>query len=88
MLAAMATVEEFEAAKQQVEGLSKRPSNDDLLNLYGLYKQATAGDVTGKKPGRLDIKGRAKFEAWERRRGLSAEDARSEYVALASRLAG
>ncbi|MEM1416332.1 MAG: acyl-CoA-binding protein [Myxococcota bacterium] len=84
----MATVEEFEAAKQQVEGLTRRPSNEDLLNLYGLYKQATAGDVSGKKPGRLDIKGRAKFEAWERRRGLSAEAARAEYVALVGRLAG
>ena len=83
----MATVEEFEAAKQRVEGLTRRPSNEDLLSLYGLYKQATAGDATGKKPGRLDIKGRAKFEAWERRRGLSADDARSQYVARVDRLA-
>ena len=57
-----------------------------LLQLYGLYKQATEGDVSGKRPGLLDVKGRAKFDAWTERKGLSTEKARSEYVALVTRL--
>ena len=44
--------------------LKEAPSNDDLLELYALFKQATAGDVTGSRPGMMDFKGRAKFDAW------------------------
>ncbi len=84
----MATEEEFQAAVKRVEGLPKRPSNDDLLALYSLYKQATAGDVSGKRPGMLDVKGRAKYDAWAKRQGMSAEDARAAYVATVTRLGG
>ncbi|MBX3275658.1 MAG: acyl-CoA-binding protein [Sandaracinaceae bacterium] len=82
----MATVEEFEAAAARVQKLPKTPSNDDLLELYALFKQATVGDATGKRPGLLDVRGRAKFDAWERRRGMSAEGARAAYVAVVARL--
>ncbi len=82
----MATVEEFEAAVARVNSLPKTPSNDSLLQLYGLYKQATAGDVGGKRPGMLDVRGRAKYDAWAERKGLSAEKARAAYVELANRL--
>lgn len=82
----MATVEEFERAVERVQKLPKRPSNDALLELYGLYKQATAGDVTGKRPGLLDVRGRAKFDAWAEREGLSPDEARRRYVALVERL--
>lgn len=77
----------FKAAKARVEGLTKRPSNDQLLDLYGLYKQATEGDVTGSRPGLLDLKGRAKFDAWASRKGLSKDDAMKKYVALVDDLA-
>ena len=82
----MATEEEFQAAVDRVQGLPSRPSNDALLELYGLYKQATAGDVSGKRPGMLDVKGRAKYDAWAGRKGMSAEDARAAYVAVVERL--
>ena len=65
----MASVEEFEAAIARVNGLPKTPPNDVLLKLYGLYKQATAGDVSGKRPGMLDVRGRAKYDAWAGRAG-------------------
>ena len=77
----MASVEEFEAAVKSVKGLSKAPDNSSLLELYAFYKQATAGDVSGKRPGMLDVRGRAKYDAWTKVKGLSAEDARSKYVA-------
>lgn len=80
--------ERFRDAKARVEKLSSRPSNDQLLDLYGLYKQATDGDVTGSRPGMLDLKGRAKYDSWARRKGTSKDDAMKAYVALADALAG
>lgn len=79
--------ERFGEAKARVEKLARRPSNEQLLDLYGLYKQAAEGDVTGSRPGMLDLKGRAKFDAWGKRKGLSKEDAMKQYVALVDRLA-
>lgn len=78
----------FEDAQARVKQLSKSPSNDDLLELYALYKQATAGDVTGSRPGMLDLKGRAKFDAWSKKKGTSKDDAMTKYVALVDRLVG
>lgn len=77
----------FEDAQIRVKQLSKTPSTDDLLELYALYKQATVGDVTGSRPGMLDMKGRAKYDAWSKKKGTSKEDAMAEYVALVDRLA-
>jgi diazepam-binding inhibitor (GABA receptor modulator, acyl-CoA-binding protein) len=56
--------------------------NDALLELYALYKQATAGDVAGSRPGMLDLKGRAKYDAWARQKGTTAEAAMTAYIAL------
>lgn len=78
----------FEEAQARVKTLSDRPSNDDLLALYAFYKQGTTGDVQGKRPGRLDFKGRAKYDAWAERKGISADDAKTKYVALVERLVG
>ncbi len=82
----MQTSAAFEAAQERVKKLSKAPSTDDLLELYALYKQATSGDVSGSRPGMLDMKGRAKFDAWTKKKGLSREDAMTRYVALVDRL--
>jgi diazepam-binding inhibitor (GABA receptor modulator, acyl-CoA-binding protein) len=54
----------FEAAQKRARELTKTPTTDDLLELYALYKQVTSGDVSGSRPGMLDLKGRAKFDAW------------------------
>ena len=58
------------------------PSNDVKLQFYALYKQATEGDVKGKKPGMLDQVGRAKYNAWEKLRGTDSENAMRQYVDL------
>jgi diazepam-binding inhibitor (GABA receptor modulator, acyl-CoA-binding protein) len=57
-------------------------SNDVMLDLYALYKQATAGDASGARPGMLDIKGRAKYDAWAKRKGTSKDAAMEAYIAL------
>jgi acyl-CoA-binding protein len=76
----------FLDAQERVKKLSKRPSNPELLDLYGLFKQATEGDAKGSRPGMLDPKGRAKFDAWTSRKGMSGADARTRYVALVAEL--
>lgn len=83
----MTLKEKFAAAQDRVQKLEKRPSNDQLLELYAFYKQATVGDATGGRPGLLDVKGRAKFDAWTKRKGLKKEEAMKKYVALVEKLA-
>jgi acyl-CoA-binding protein len=82
----MATEDEFRAAAEDVKGLPADPGNDTKLRLYALYKQATEGDVQGKRPGFTNPVGRAKYDAWEALRGMSVDTARSDYVALVSSL--
>lgn len=82
----MATEQEFQEAVDRSKQLSKRPSNDELLLLYALYKQATEGDVQGEKPGGFDFKGMAKYGAWEEQKGKPADTARAEYVQLVNKL--
>jgi acyl-CoA-binding protein len=84
----MSLPEKFEDAQKRVNALTSRPSNDQLLELYALYKQATVGDASGKRPGMLDLKGRAKFDAWEGQKGKSKDSAMEAYIALVDRLAG
>ncbi|MBX3251189.1 MAG: acyl-CoA-binding protein [Myxococcales bacterium] len=82
----MATREELEAAVQRVNSLPSTPGTSDMLALYALYKQATVGDVTGSRPGMLDVRGRAKWDAWAAKKGMSREAAGDAYLALATRL--
>lgn len=56
--------------------------NDVMLDLYALYKQASTGDATGSRPGMLDIKGRAKFDAWAKHKGMTKDAAMEKYIAL------
>ena len=70
----------FEQAQQDVKTLTERPSNDDLLTLYAHFKQGTDGDVSGKRPGMLDMVGRAKYDAWAGLSGTSSDDAKQQYV--------
>ncbi|MBS3916168.1 MAG: acyl-CoA-binding protein [Sulfuritalea sp.] len=72
----------FEAAVAASKNLSERPDNSTLLQIYALYKQATAGDVEGKRPGFTDMVGRAKFDAWAEVKGTGKEDAMQRYIDL------
>ena len=75
----------FAQAQKDVNDLAERPDNDTLLMLYALYKQATQGDVSGSRPGMLDVRGRAKFDAWAKRKGTSKDAAMEAYIALVER---
>jgi len=72
----------FKKAVADSKKLTERPSNDVLLKIYALYKQATEGDVQGKRPGLMDMVGRAKYDAWAAIQGTSADDAMQDYVDL------
>ncbi|ODQ82095.1 hypothetical protein BABINDRAFT_6704 [Babjeviella inositovora NRRL Y-12698] len=69
-----------------VNALTTRPSDDQLLALYGLYKQATVGDNETAKPGMFDLKGKYKWESWNKLKGTSQEDAEKQYIALVDEL--
>lgn len=82
----MATKEDFDQAVVLSKELTTRPSNEDLLKLYSLFKQSSEGDVTGERPGGFDFKGAAKFDAWESIKGLASDDAMTQYVELVNQL--
>lgn len=77
---------QFESAIEAVKQLSQRPSNEDLLELYAYFKQATEGDVTGSRPGLFDFKAGAKYDAWEKVKGMGSEDAMQGYLKTVERL--
>ncbi|MGI9648200.1 MAG: acyl-CoA-binding protein [Acidimicrobiia bacterium] len=72
----------FATAAAEARELPATPGNEDLLRLYALYKQGSAGDVTGDRPGMMDFVGRAKHDAWDGLRGTSQPDAMQMYIDL------
>ena len=78
----------FEQAAAAAKSLPDRPDDESLLQLYALYKQGSSGDVTGEKPAFFDFVGQAKFNAWEKLQGLSAGEARQQYIDLVDKLGG
>ena len=76
----------FEAAVANSKNLSERPDNITMLKIYGLYKQATAGDNADKKPSFSDMVGRAKWDAWEKLKGTEADAAKQLYIDLITEL--
>jgi len=82
----MALLEDFNTAVAQSKELTKRPSNEELLDLYALFKQATEGDVNEPRPGGFDFKAIAKHDAWNSKKGKTKDTAMEEYVALVKNL--
>ena len=72
----------FEAAVAASKQLPEKPDNMTLLKIYSLYKQASDGDVEGKRPGFTDMVGRAKYDAWAAVKGKSKDEAMQDYVDL------
>jgi len=71
-----------------VKAFTKRPSDEELLDFYGLYKQATVGDNNTAQPWAVQMEARAKWDAWAKYKGLSADEAQQKYVALYESLKG
>lgn len=82
----MSIQETFEKSVKEAQSLTERPSNEDLLLIYSLYKQATEGDNNTERPGGFDFKTAAKYNAWDKLKGMSKEDAMNQYIDLISRL--
>mmetsp|Transcript_28562 Transcript_28562/g.45835 ORF Transcript_28562/g.45835 Transcript_28562/m.45835 type:complete len:84 (+) Transcript_28562:65-316(+) len=80
----MVSQAEFDTAAEEAKGLSKA-SNEQMLELYGWFKQANVGDVNTDRPGMLDFKGKSKWDAWEKCKGTSKEDAMGKYVEAVAR---
>jgi len=76
----------FEAAQAAARNLRTRPDNDTLLELYSYFKQATEGDACGDRPGAFDFVARAKYDAWEARKGMKKDVAMRGYVKLVDHL--
>jgi acyl-CoA-binding protein len=77
--------DEFDQAVHRSRSLPSQ-SNENLLELYSLYKQATAGDVAGSRPGVFDLAGRAKYDAWAKQEGMSRDDAMRAYIDVVNTL--
>lgn len=78
----MSLQKKFDKAVADSKKLTERPDNETLLKLYALYKQATEGDNETKKPGMMDMVGRAKWGAWDELKGTDSEDAMQQYIDL------
>lgn len=78
----------FDQAVADSKNLPERPDNMTLLKIYALFKQASAGDVDGKRPGFTDMVGRAKYDAWEALKGTDKEAAMQQYIDLITELKG
>uniref|UniRef100_A0A915NI35 ACB domain-containing protein n=1 Tax=Meloidogyne floridensis TaxID=298350 RepID=A0A915NI35_9BILA len=76
----------FDKAVSDLKNLSKEPNDETKLELYGLFKQASTGDVKGEKPGMLDFVGRAKYDSWNKNKGLSMEEAKLKYIEIINKL--
>ena len=76
----------FDKAVSESKSLPEKPDNMTLLKIYALYKQASSGDVDGKRPGFTDMVGRAKWDAWNGLKGTSADDAMQQYIDLIEEL--
>jgi len=77
---------QLEEAAERLKTLTKRPSNEELLETYALYKQATVGDNRTSKPGMFDMKGQFKWTSWKGKSGMSVEEATEAYVSLVDKL--
>lgn len=84
----MSLQDQFIQAQLESKALPERPDNMTLLKIYALYKQGANGDASGERPGVTDFVGRAKFDAWERLKGTSQEDAMRQYIDLIEELKG
>ncbi|XP_075408452.1 acyl-CoA-binding domain-containing protein 7 isoform X2 [Tenrec ecaudatus] len=77
---------DFDRVAGDVRKLKAKPNDEELKEIYGLYKQSVVGDINIECPGPLDLKGQAKWQAWSTHKGLSKEDAMGAYISKAREL--
>ncbi|CAL4107183.1 unnamed protein product, partial [Meganyctiphanes norvegica] len=77
----MSLQENFDKAAEEVKKLTKQPTDEEMLEIYALFKQASVGDINTDRPGMLDFKGKAKWDAWEKKKSMTKDAAMEAYVA-------
>lgn len=77
----MSLDEKFNSAATAIKELAAQPEDEDLLELYALFKQSTVGDCNTDRPGMLDFKGKAKWDAWNSKKSMGQETAKEQYIA-------
>lgn len=82
----MSLIDDFNVAVVKSKDLTKRPANEELLDLYALFKQASEGDNQQDRPGGFDFKAIAKHDAWASKKGKTKDQAMQEYVSLVNNL--
>ncbi|MCO5576598.1 hypothetical protein L7F22_030411 [Adiantum nelumboides] len=82
----MGLAEDFDKASKDALKLPGNTSDDDKLILYSLFKQGTVGDCNTSRPGLLDLKGKAKWDAWNALKGKTKEEAMEDYITKVTQL--
>ncbi|CAN1306771.1 Acyl-CoA-binding protein [Linum perenne] len=83
----MGLQEEFEEYAQKALTLPESTSNENKLILYALFKQSTVGPVnTSARPGMLNMRERAKWDAWKTAEGKSKDEAMGDYITKVKQL--
>jgi len=83
----MSLEKEFQDAATEIsDKMNKTASDDELKEIYSLYKQGTVGDINTERPGMLDFKGKAKWDAWSSKKGMSKEEAMQKYIDYAKEM--
>ncbi|XP_011303811.1 putative acyl-CoA-binding protein [Fopius arisanus] len=82
----MSLEESFKKAAEDVKNLASTPADADLLELYALFKQGSIGDCNTTRPGMLDFKGKAKWDSWNGKKGMSKNEAMTQYIAKVASL--
>jgi len=83
----MGLQEDFDAAVDNISNkMNKTMDNEELKEIYALYKQATVGDINTDRPGMFDLKGKAKWDAWNSKKGMSQDEAKQKYVEFAAKM--
>ncbi len=85
----MSLQEQFDAVAKKLAdnaSVADKLSNEQKLEVYSLFKQGTIGDCNTDKPGMLDFKGKAKWDAWNAKKGTPKEEAQQSYIDLVSSL--
>jgi diazepam-binding inhibitor (GABA receptor modulating acyl-CoA-binding protein) len=78
---------EFERVAKAVQdqaGAFTGLPDDKKLEIYALFKQGSVGDVNTDRPGMLDFKGKAKWDAWNAKKGMDQDEAKRQYIELVS----
>ncbi|XP_023159310.1 acyl-CoA-binding protein homolog [Ceratitis capitata] len=72
---------DFHTACEKAKAFTKKPTDAEFLEFYGLYKQSTVGDVNIAAPSAINLKDKAKWDAWNKHKGLSKDAAQAAYIA-------